>query len=444
MKCHSEKDKERAKSRGKLLVRERIDKILDKDSPFIEFSQLAGFEKYQQEVVPSGGIITGMGIISGRTCIIVANDPSVKGGSYYPITVKKHIRAQEIAMKNKLPCIFLVDSGGANLPRQAEVFPDKDHFGKIFYNQANMSAMGIPQISAVLGSCTAGGAYVPAMSDENIIVSGNGTIFLAGPPLVKAATGEDVSAEDLGGARVHSSISGVSDHFASNELDALKMVRDIVLNLGPTKMLPINPDAPAPLFDISEIDGLMPSDFRDAFDPKMLIGRLTDASEFHEFKENYGKTLVTGFGKIYGNTVGIIANNGVLFSEAALKGSHFIQLCCQRNIPLLFLQNITGFMVGRKFETEGIAKNGAKLVNAVSTATVPKHTLIFGASFGAGNYGMCGRAYEPNFLYSWPNSKISVMGGDQAAGVMTTIKRGASKGRVSDDELKILHSEIKV
>lgn len=330
------------------------------------------------------------------------------------------------------------------LNRQAEVFPDKEHFGRIFYNQANMSSMEIPQISAVLGSCTAGGAYVPAMSDENIIVSGNGTIFLAGPPLVKAATGEDVTAEDLGGGFVHSTVSGVTDHLATDEIDALKKVRDIVKNLGPCNKINLDLNAPEPLFDIQEINGLIPADLKEPFNPRLLISRVVDGSEFHEFKENYGKSIVTGFGRIYGNDVGIIANDGVLFSEAAVKGAHFIELCSQRNIPLLFLQNITGFMVGRKYESEGIAKHGAKLVTAVSTATVPKISLVFGNSFGAGNYGMCGRAYDPNFMFSWPNSRVSVMGGDQAAGVMTTIKRIASKGDVNEDELEDLFQKIKV
>jgi 3-methylcrotonyl-CoA carboxylase beta subunit len=441
--CATEKDIKKMAERGKLTVRERIDKVVDPGAPFIEFSQLAGWELYEEEFVPAGGIVTGVGLVKGRPCVIVANDPNVKGGSYYPITVKKHVRAQEIAIQNRLPCIYLVDSGGANLPRQAEVFPDRDHFGKIFYNQANMSAMGIPQISAVLGSCTAGGAYVPAMSDENVIVSGNGTIFLAGPPLVKAATGEDVSAEELGGGVVHSMISGVTDHLASNEVEALYKVREIVARLGPKKEFKMDLDAPAPLHHIEELDGLMPSDLKQNFDPHHLISRLVDKSEFHEFKENYGKSLITGFAKLYGNDVGIIANNGVLFSEAALKGAHFIELCTQRNIPLLFLQNITGFMVGKKYESEGIAKNGAKLVNAVSTANVPKLTLIFGASYGAGNYGMCGRAYNPNYLFSWPNSRTSVMGGDQAAGVLTTIKRQASKGKADENELKKLYDTTK-
>ena len=439
----SEKDLKKSAERGKLSVRERIDKIIDPGAPFLELSQLAGWDLYGEEFVPAGGVVTGVGLVHGRPCIIVANDPNVKGGSYYPVTVKKHVRAQEIAMQNKLPCIYLVDSGGANLPRQADVFPDRDHFGRIFYNQANLSAIGVPQISAVLGSCTAGGAYVPAMSDENVIVSGNGTIFLAGPPLVKAATGEDVTAEDLGGGVVHSLVSGVTDHLASSELDALFKVREIVRRLGTTTPFKMNLKATAPLYSIEDLEGLMPSDLKQSFDPRNLISRLVDGSEFHEFKENYGKSLVTGFAKLYGNDVGIISNNGVLFSEAALKGTHFIELCAQRNIPLLFLQNITGFMVGRKYESEGIAKNGAKLVTAVSTAQVPKLTLIFGASYGAGNYGMCGRAYSPNFLFSWPGSRTSVMGGDQAAGVLTTIKRQASKGKADEGELKKLFDSTK-
>ncbi|CAD8160302.1 unnamed protein product [Paramecium pentaurelia] len=407
--------------RNKFPVRERITRLLDVGSPFLELSQLAGYELYDKEEVPSGGIVTGIGLINKRFCMIVANDPTIKGGTYYPITVKKHVRAQEIAWENKLPCVYLVDSGGANLMRQDEVFPDRDHFGRIFYNQANMSAQGIPQISIVLGSCTAGGAYVPAMSDENVIVSGNGTIFLGGPPLVKAATGEVVTAEDLGGARVHCFTSGLTDHFCTSELEALQKGRSIIRNLTTKQVGDIRDDQP--IYDIEDLNYLMSSDLKKSMDSRHLIARILDGSRFMEFKENYGTTLITGFGELYGQEVGIIANNGILFSESALKGAHFVSLCQQRGVPLIFLQNITGFMVGRKYETEGIAKHGAKMVNAVATATVPKLTLLFGGSFGAGNYGMCGRAYGAKFLFSWPSSRISVMGGDQAAGVLTSVQQ---------------------
>ncbi|OVE81804.1 methylcrotonoyl-CoA carboxylase [bacterium K02(2017)] len=421
-----EKRVERHRKRGKFLPRERIDKILDDGSAFIELSALAGHEMYQGQV-PSGGIITGIGRVHGIECLFVANDATVKGGSYYPITVKKHLRAQEIALENHLPCIYLVDSGGAYLPKQDEVFPDKNHFGRIFYNQAQMSSKGIPQIAVVLGSCTAGGAYVPAMSDETIIVKENGTIFLGGPPLVKAATGEEVSAQDLGGAEVHTVESGVADHFAQDEEDALLITRSIVENFNYTspgikKGFKETAPVKEPAYNPEEIYGIVSHDSRKPFDVKEIISRLVDASEFHEFKPRYGTTLVCGFAKLHGHQVGIVANNGILFSESALKGAHFIELCDQRKIPLVFLQNITGFMVGEKYEKEGIAKNGAKMVTAVSTTTVPKFTVIIGGSFGAGNYGMCGRAYQPRFLWMWPNSRISVMGGEQAAGVLSTIQ----------------------
>jgi 3-methylcrotonyl-CoA carboxylase beta subunit len=394
---------------------------------------------YENEEVPAGSIITGIGLVHGVHCMIVANDPTVRGGSYYPITVKKHVRAQEIAEQNNLPCIYLVDSGGANLMRQDEVFPDKNHFGRIFFNESRMSAKRIPQISAVLGSCTAGGAYVPAISDESIIVRHNGTIFLGGPPLVKAATGEIVSSEELGGADVHCKISGVTDHYAFNETHALEIIRQIVKNLNhqthyhenvDNKMLP----SEEPLYDSDELNGIVSTDLKKPFDVREIIARVFDGSKFQEFKKEYGSTLVTGFSRLYGYPVGIIANNGVLFSESALKGSHFIELCCQRKIPLIFLQNITGFMVGRKYEHEGIAKHGAKLVHAVSNANVPKLTLILGGSFGAGNYGMCGRAYDPRFLYMWPSGKISVMGGDQAVGVLTELQKIKYK-KITEDEL---------
>ena len=411
------------KSRNKMLARERIDALLDPDTPFMEFNPLAAYGMYKDRA-PCAGIVTGIGIIHGREVVIVANDATVTGGTYYPMTVKKHLRAQKIALENNLPCIYLVDSGGAFLPMQDEVFPDREHFGRIFYNQAMMSSKNIPQISAVMGSCTAGGAYVPAMSDESIIVKGTGTIFLGGPPLVKAATGEEVSAEDLGGADVHCKESGVSDHYAHDDPEAIHMVRSIVENLNrPAKTyLDIHkPEEPA--YDIKEIYGIIPKDTRKPFEVREIIARIVDGSKFHEFKALYGPTIVCGFARIMGYPVGILANNGVLFSESALKGSHFIEMCCQRKIPLVFLQNITGFMVGRKYESGGIAKDGAKMVNAVATANVPKFTVLIGGSFGAGNYGMCGRAYEPRQLWMWPNSRISVMGGQQAANVLLTVKR---------------------
>lgn len=424
--------------RGKLTARARIEKLVDPGSKFLELSTLAGHELYEDHV-PSGGIVTGIGIISGRSCMIVANDQTVKGGTYYPITVKKHLRAQEIAQKNHLPCIYLVDSGGAFLPRQDEVFPDKDHFGRIFYNQAQMSAAGIPQISSVHGFCTAGGAYIPAMSDQSVIVRGTGTIFLAGPPLVKAATGEEVTAEELGGAEVHTSISGVADHIAENDEHALEIIREIVGTLNsPTEAKVKLVEPREPLYDTNELLGVMPSDIKKFVDIREIISRIVDGSELFEFKKNYATTLVTGFAKLNGMPVGIIANNGVLFSESALKGTHFIELCCQENIPLLFIQNITGFMVGKKYEHGGIAKDGAKLVHAVANANVPKLTLMIGGSFGAGNYGMCGRAYDPDFLFMWPEARISVMGGEQAAGVLTTVKQAqlARKGvEMSDSEI---------
>ncbi|MBP6115952.1 MAG: methylcrotonoyl-CoA carboxylase [Neisseriaceae bacterium] len=415
----------RHEGRGKLLVRERIDVLLDEGSNFLEVGQLAAWDMYGNEV-PAAGVVTGIGQIHGRQCMIVANDATVKGGTYYPMTVKKHLRAQEIAEQNHLPCIYLVDSGGAYLPLQDEVFPDRDHFGRIFYNQAQMSAKGIPQIAVVMGSCTAGGAYVPAMSDETIIVRNQGTIFLGGPPLVKAATGEVVSTEDLGGGDVHTRVSGVADYLAENDHHALGLARNIVANLNHRKTHELELQATRePLYPAEELYGVVPSDTRKPYDVREIIARIVDGSEFDEFKARFGTTLVTGFARLYGHPVGIIANNGILFSESAQKGTHFIELCCQRGIPLIFLQNITGFMVGRKYENEGIAKNGAKLVMAVATAKVPKFTLIIGGSFGAGNYGMCGRAYSPRFLWTWPNSRISVMGGEQAASVLTTLKRDA-------------------
>ena len=415
--------RERHVARGKLLPRERLAQLLDAGSPFLEIGQFAAFDMYSGDIA-SAGMIAGIGRVSGREVMIVVNDATVKGGTYYPMTVKKHLRAQEIALQNNLPCIYLVDSGGANLPNQDEVFPDREHFGRIFFNQANMSAAGIPQIACVMGSCTAGGAYVPAMSDETIMVRKQATIFLGGPPLVKAATGEDVSAEDLGGADLHTRESGVADHYAINDEHALGLVRRIVANLNRPKPARLETRAPrAPLFAAEEIYGVVPGDTRTPYDVREVIARIVDGSELDEFKANYGTTLVTGFAHLHGLPVGIIANNGVLFSESALKGAHFIELCCQRNIPLVFLQNITGFMVGRKYEAGGIAKDGAKLVTAVATARVPKVTIIIGGSFGAGNYGMCGRAYSPRFLWMWPNARISVMGGEQAATVLSLVKR---------------------
>ncbi len=410
-------------ARGKLLPRERVEMLLDPDTPFLELAPLAALDLYDN-AAPGAGIITGIGRVCGVECVIVCNDATVKGGTYYPLTVKKHLRAQEVAEQNRLPCIYLVDSGGANLPNQDEVFPDRDHFGRIFYNQANLSAQGIPQIAVVMGSCTAGGAYVPAMSDEAIIVRNQGTIFLGGPPLVKAATGEVVSAEDLGGGDVHTRLSGVADHLAENDLHALALARSVVGNLNWRKPDQLRLQPPrAPLFDSSELYGVIPADARKPFDVREIIARIVDGSEFDEFKARYGATLVTGFAHIEGMPVGIIANNGILFGESAQKGAHFIELCCQRKVPLVFLQNITGFMVGRKYENDGIAKHGAKMVTAVATATVPKFTVIIGGSFGAGNYGMCGRAYSPRFLWMWPNARISVMGGEQAASVLATVRR---------------------
>ena len=418
-------------ARGKLLPRERVEMLLDPDTPFLEVAPLAGLDLYDN-AAPGGGVIAGIGRIAGVECMVVCNDATVKGGTYYPITVKKHLRAQEIAMQNRLPCVYLVDSGGANLPNQDEVFPDRDHFGRIFYNQANLSAQGVPQVAVVMGSCTAGGAYVPAMSDETIIVKNQGTIFLGGPPLVKAAIGEEVSAEDLGGGDVHTRLSGVADHLAENDTHALALARGVVSHLNWVKPQPLALRAPVPpLHDPAELHGIIPTDSRKPFDVREIIARIVDGSAFDEFKARYGSTLVCGFAHIEGMPVGIIANNGILFAESAMKGAHFIELCCQRRIPLVFLQNITGFMVGRKVENEGIAKHGAKMVTAVATATVPKVTVIIGGSFGAGNYGMCGRAYSPRFLWMWPNARISVMGGEQAASVLATVKRDGieAKGR---------------
>jgi 3-methylcrotonyl-CoA carboxylase beta subunit len=416
-------------ARGKLLPRDRVQMLLDPGTPFLEVAPLAALGMYHGDA-PCAGLIVGIGRVSGVDCMIVCNDATVKGGTYYPLTVKKHLRAQEIAQQNNLTCIYLVDSGGANLPNQDEVFPDRDHFGRIFFNQANMSALGISQIAVVMGSCTAGGAYVPAMSDESIIVKNQGTIFLGGPPLVKAATGEVVTAEDLGGGDVHTRLSGVADHLAQNDMHALALARASVRNLNKNKAAAQAGRAPrAPEFVAEELYGVIPTDTRKPFDVREIIARIVDGSEFDEFKARYGTTLVCGFAHIEGMAVGIIANNGILFSESALKATHFIELCCQRKIPLVFLQNITGFMVGRKYENEGIARNGAKMVTAVATAAVPKFTVIIGGSFGAGNYGMCGRAFSPRFLWMWPNARISVMGGDQAAGVLATVKRDGIEGK---------------
>ena len=425
----SEKARERHLGRGKLLPRERVQRLLDVGTPFLELSQLAAHEMYA-EAVPAAGVITGIGRVSGQECVIVANDATVKGGTYYPMTVKKHVRAQEIAQQNNLPCVYLVDSGGANLPNQDQVFPDRDHFGRIFYNQANMSALGIPQIAVVMGSCTAGGAYVPAMADEAIIVRQQGTIFLGGPPLVKAATGEQVSAEELGGADVHSRTSGVTDYYAQNDDHALHLARRAIANLNRRKEISLDVQEPRePLLDAEDLYGLIPGDLRQPFDIREVIARIVDGSELDEFKELYATTLITGFARIWGYPVGIVANNGILFSETALKAAHFIELCCQRGIPLIFLQNITGFMVGRKYEAGGIAKDGAKMVTAVATARVPKFTVIVGGSFGAGNYAMCGRAYAPRFLWTWPNARVSVMGGEQAAHVLAQVRRDAKELR---------------
>ncbi|MDO4693294.1 MAG: carboxyl transferase domain-containing protein [Eikenella sp.] len=419
----SEASRQKHLARGKLLPRERVERLLDPGTPFLELSPLAAFGMYGTDI-PAAGVIAGIGRINGIECMIVCNDATVKGGTYYPMTVKKHLRAQEIARENRLPCVYLVDSGGANLPNQDDVFPDKEHFGRIFYNQANMSAEGIAQIAVVMGSCTAGGAYVPAMSDESIIVKEQGTIFLGGPPLVKAATGEEVSAEDLGGGDVHTRLSGVADHLAQNDLHALALARQVVGNLNKQKApLPNQVEPVPPKYDAKELYGIIPTDTRKPFDVREIIARIVDNSELDEFKARFGTTLVCGFARIEGMKVGIIANNGILFSESAQKGTHFIELCCQRKIPLVFLQNITGFMVGRKYENEGIARHGAKMVMAVANANVPKFTVIVGGSFGAGNYGMCGRAYSPRFLWMWPNARISVMGGEQAASVLATVKR---------------------
>jgi 3-methylcrotonyl-CoA carboxylase beta subunit len=422
-----EASRERHTARGKLLPRERVERLLDPGSPFLEIGQLVANGLYD-DGVPGAGMIAGIGRVSGRQCMIVCNDATVKGGTYYPLTVKKHLRAQEIAQQNRLPCLYLVDSGGANLPHQAEVFPDREHFGRIFYNQAQMSSLRIPQIACVMGSCTAGGAYVPAMSDESVIVRNQGTIFLAGPPLVKAATGEEISAEDLGGGDLHAKKSGVVDHLAENDEHALTVLRDIVSHLGSGEGATLELREPRePRFDPEELYSIVPEDVRAPYDVHEVIARLVDGSEFHEFKALYGSTLVCGFAHIWGQPVAILANNGVLFSESALKGAHFIELACQRGIPLLFLQNISGFMVGGKYEAQGIAKHGAKLVTAVATAQVPKITVVIGGSFGAGNYGMCGRAYSPRFLFTWPNARISVMGGEQAASVLATVHRDADK-----------------
>ena len=437
-----EKSRKLHESRGKLFVRDRIERLIDPDTAFLELSTLAAHDVYESPV-PSASLVTGIGQISGVECMIVANDATVKGGTYYPLTVKKHIRAQRIALENRLPCVYLVDSGGAFLPRQDEVFPDREHFGRIFFNQARMSAAGIPQIAVVMGSCTAGGAYVPAMSDESIIVKGTGTIFLGGPPLVKAATGEEVSAEELGGADVHCRTSGVTDHLAENDLQAILKARSVVGNLNIVKKVDLAITEPdEPIYAAEELYGIVDPQNKHSYDVREVIARVVDGSRFHEFKEHYGSTLVCGFAHLMGYPVGIVANNGVLFSESAVKGAHFIELCGQRRIPLVFLQNITGFMVGKRYENGGIAKDGAKLVQAVATVGVPKFTVIIGGSFGAGNYGMCGRAYDPRMLYMWPNARISVMGGEQAAGVLTTVKkdqlerRGESFSAADEDKMR--------
>ena len=434
--------RERHLARGKLLPRERVMTLIDSGTPFLELSALAANSMYD-DAIHAAGIITGIGRVAGRECVIVCNDSTIKGGTYYPMTVKKHLRAQEIARENRLPCIYLVDSGGANLPHQTEVFPDREHFGRIFYNQATMSALGIAQIAVVMGSCTAGGAYVPAMSDETVIVRNQGTIFLGGPPLVKAATGEVVSAEELGGADVHTRKSGVADYMAENDRHALELCRRIVGNLNITRSIDIALTKPRePQYDTAELDGIVPADLKKQYDVREVIARLVDASEFDEFKALYGTTLVTGFAHIHGMPVGILGNNGILFSESALKAAHFIELCCQRRVPLLFLQNISGFMVGRDYEAGGIAKDGAKMVTAVACAQVPKITVIVGGSYGAGNYGMCGRAYGPRFLFTWPNARISVMGGEQAASVLATVRRdnieaeGKAWSQVEEEEFK--------
>ena len=438
-------------ARGKLLPRDRVEMLLDPDTPFLEIAPLAGLGMYPEkdgsDAAPCAGMIAGIGRIGGVECVIVCNDATVKGGTYYPVTVKKHLRAQEIAEANRLPCVYLVDSGGANLPNQDEVFPDRDHFGRIFYNQANLSAQGIPQVAVVMGSCTAGGAYVPAMSDETIIVKNQGTIFLGGPPLVKAATGEVVSAEDLGGGDVHTRLSGVADHLAENDMHALALARQVVGSLNWRKHVPVALREPqAPKYAAEELLSVIPTDTRKPFDVREIIARIVDGSEFDEFKARYGTTLVCGFAWIEGMPVGIVANNGILFAESANKGAHFIELCCQRKVPLVFLQNITGFMVGRKYENEGIARAGAKMVTAVACANVPKFTVIIGGSFGAGNYGMCGRAYSPRLLWMWPNARISVMGGEQAASVLATVKRDgieAKGGQWSAEEEEAFKSPIR-
>lgn len=441
-----EKAQARHTSRDKMLPRQRIEALCDPGTPFLELSQLAGYKLYDEEVA-AGGIITGIGRIEGQECMIIANDATVKGGTYYPITVKKHLRAQEIAKENHLPCVYLVDSGGANLPYQDEVFPDKDDFGRIFFNQATMSSLKIPQIAVVMGSCTAGGAYVPAMADESIMVKNQATIFLAGPPLVKAATGEEVTAEELGGADVHCRESGVADHYAQNDQHALNIARECVRHLGREKQMPVPVQAPKPpKYSPQEILGLIPKDPKTPMDVKEIIARIVDDSEFHEFKALYGSTLVCGFAHIHGYPVGIIGNQGILFSQSAQKGTHFIELCCQRNIPLVFLQNINGFMVGKQYEAGGIAKDGAKMVTAVACAQVPKLTVIIGGSFGAGNYGMCGRAYDPKFVWMWPNARISVMGGEQAASVLTQVKQAQMKkqGKSFDkQEMSAFEDKIK-
>ncbi|RUO55870.1 carboxyl transferase domain-containing protein [Pseudidiomarina homiensis] len=436
------KYQERHLARGKLLARQRIEKLLDSGSPFLEVGQFAAWECYD-DTVPAAGVVAGIGTVEGVQCMIVANDATVKGGTYYPLTVKKHLRAQEIAERCHLPCIYLVDSGGAFLPRQDEVFPDRDHFGRIFFNQANMSAKGIPQIAVVMGLCTAGGAYVPAMADESIIVKEQGTIFLAGPPLVKAATGEEVSAEELGGADVHTRVSGVADHYAMNDEHALALARRSVARLNYQPAQPLTPsEVKPPRYAAEELYGIVGTDLRKPYDVHEVIARIVDDSDFDEFKQNYGTTLVTGFARIHGYPVGIVANNGILFSESAQKGAHFIELCAQRNIPLVFLQNITGFMVGKKYEAEGIAKHGAKMVTAVSCAQVPKFTVLIGGSYGAGNYGMCGRAYDPTLMFMWPNARISVMGGEQAAGVMAQVtkdnmaRKGEKMSAAAEKKLK--------
>ena len=439
----SERSRERHVSRGKLLPRERVDLLLDAGSPFLEIAPLAAWDLYDDEV-PAAGLIAGIGLVEGRHCMIVANDATVKGGTYFPLTVKKHLRAQEVAMEQRLPCIYLVDSGGAFLPMQDEVFPDRDHFGRIFFNQAQLSKAGIPQLSAVMGSSTAGGAYVPAMSDETVIVRNQGTIFLGGPPLVKAATGEVVSAEDLGGGQLHAEVSGVADHLAEDDEDALRILRELVATL-PSPTVPERDEVEEPRVETADLEGAVPVELTTPYDVREIIARVVDGSEFTEFKSGYGTTLVTGFAKIHGHRVGIVANNGVLFSESAMKGAHFIQLCDQRRIPLVFLQNITGFMVGSEYERGGIAKHGAKMVNAVATCSVPKLTVVVGGSFGAGTYSMCGRAYSPAFLWLWPNARVSVMGGPQAASVLSTVKRDqieAAGGTWSAEEQREFEAPI--